>query len=726
MRGVQTGGVGQGVCLCGREKMSDEGKVMQSSSGHPGGSTFFLAFSRKFSRIPHLAAFLGGEVRLAGKEQGGEPCAVAGWGHKPTAEKARRYATEHALPYIAVEDGFLRSLNLGCEGADPLSLVVDHTGIYYDATAPSDLENLLNGEGWENPELMASAEKALSAIIRHGLSKYNHAPEAAPGLLGREEEGSPRVLLIDQTVGDASVSLGLADASSFTAMLEDAKKRFPRARLFVKTHPDVLAGKKKGYLTEEAKRCGAVLLAHDVSPLSLLRQADVVYCVTSQMGFEALMLGREVHVFGMPFYAGWGLTTDAVSCPRRAGKRSLLEVFAAAYLLYARYVNPVTGERCDIHDTIARLAVQREKNEANRGFHACFGYSLWKHPHARAFVQSTGAEFRFFKYFHGEQRAVSCAVRHGGDVVAWSSKCVGGSLEERCRKAGVPLVRMEDGFIRSVGLGSEFQWPYSLVLDRRGIYYDPSQPSDLEVILQGLPEREDHDELCLRARNLREFIVAKGLTKYNVGGTALSRERWPSGRRVLLVPGQVEDDASVRRGGCGIRSNFELLEEVRRRNPDAFIIYKPHPDVEVRNRKGKIEDADALRVADEVVRDIRMDAMLAVVDEVHTLTSLTGFEALLRGVRVCAYGGPFYAGWGLTEDCAADRAFLSRRTARLTLDELTAGVLLLYPSYYDWQTAGFCTAEDVCRRLLQPGGQMRGKYMVRVFAALRSLVRKVF
>ena len=700
------------------------GEQFSGVTGHEGGP--FLLFSRAFSRIPHLSAFLGGEVRLAGKEQDGACTAVAGWGHKPTADKARRYAAKHDLPYIAVEDGFLRSLRLGCEGAAPLSLVVDRTGIYYDATGPSDLEELLNGEGWETPELMASAEKAFSAILRYRLSKYNHAPDAAPGLLGGAEPDVSRVLIIDQTVGDASVSLGLADASSFSAMLEDAKARFPHARLFVKTHPDVLAGKKKGYLTEDATRCGAGLIAEDVSPLSLLSQADVVYCVTSQMGFEALMLGKEVHCFGMPFYAGWGLTEDVVPCPRRTRKRTLLEVFAATYLLYARYVDPVTGERCDIHDAIARLAVQREKNEAGRGFHACFGYSLWKHPHARAYLQSTRASFRFFKYFHGERRAVACALRRGGDVVAWSSKCVDGRLEELCRSTGVPLVRMEDGFIRSVGLGSEFQWPYSLVLDRRGIYYDPTQPSDLEVILQGMPERADHDDLCARARALREYIVAKGLTKYNVGQNSLSRERWPSDRRVLLVPGQVEDDASVRRGGCGIKSNLELLREVRRRDPDAFIIYKPHPDVEVKNRKGRIDDAEALRVADEVVRDVRMDAMLAVVDEVHTLTSLTGFEALLRGVKVCAYGGPFYAGWGLTEDLATERSFLARRTARLTLDELTAGVLLLYPSYYDWQTESFCTAEDVCHRLLQSGGQMQGKYMVRVFAALRAWTRKVF
>ena len=690
------------------------------------GQKSFLAFSRKFSRIPHLSAFLGGEVRLAGKE-GGEACtAVAGWGHKPTADKARRYAAAHGLPYIAVEDGFLRSLRLGCEDAAPLSLVVDYTGIYYDATGPSDLETLLNSEGWQTPELMASAQKALSAILLHHLSKYNHAPDAAPGVLGAAEPGAPRVLIIDQTVGDASVSLGLADASSFIAMLTEAKKRFPHAWLYVKTHPDVLARKKKGYLTEAAKHYGATLIAEDVAPLSLLEQADVVYCVTSQMGFEALMLGKNVHCFGMPFYAGWGITHDALSCPRRTKKCTLLEVFAAAYLLYARYVNPITGEGCDIHDTIARLAVQREKNEQNRGFHACFGYSFWKHPHARAFLQSTGASFRFFKYFHGERRAVASAAGHGGDVVAWSSRCADGMLEALCREAGGPLVRMEDGFIRSVGLGSSFQYPYSLVLDRRGIYYDPTQPSDLEVILQQLPERSDYDELCRRARALREFIVQNGLTKYNVGQSTLSRTRWPSDRRVLLVPGQVEDDASVRRGGCGIRGNLELLREVRRRNPGAFIIYKPHPDVEVKNRKGRIDDAKVLCVADEVVRNVRMDALLAVVDEVHTLTSLTGFEALLRGVKVCVYGGPFYAGWGLTEDYAVERSFLSRRTARLTLDELTAGVLLLYPSYYDWQTASFCTAEDVCHRLLQRSGQMKRMPVLRLFDVLRIQARKVF
>lgn len=355
----------------------------------------FFTFSHALFSISYLSIFLGEAVQFTRKIKGNTvPFTIVGWGHKPTADKARDYAAKHNLPYIALEDGFLRSLDLGCKGAQPLSLVVDHTGIYYDATEPSDLENLLNGSGGDLEGQLQSAQHAIEAIKRHDLSKYNHAPRAAERLLG--DASCPRVLILDQTKGDTSVTLGRADAESFTAMLDDAQMRFPTARLFVKTHPDVLAGKKQGYLTEAAKRRGIAIIVQDVSPLSLLAQADVVYTVTSQMGFEALLLAKEVHCFGMPFYAGWGVTHDRLTCPRRIKRRTVEEIFAAAYMLYARYVNPVTAKRCDIHETIRLLAAQRFQNERNKGFHACVGFSRWKRPHARAFLQSTTGTIRFF------------------------------------------------------------------------------------------------------------------------------------------------------------------------------------------------------------------------------------------------------------------------------------------------------------------------------------------
>lgn len=638
---------------------------------------------------------------------------VIGWGHKPTADKARRYATQHNLPYIALEDGFLRSLDLGCRGAPPLSLVVDHTGFYYDASGPSDLENLLNSEGWETPELMDSASQALRNIIHLRLSKYNHAPDAPEWTWG--DSLFPRVLVLDQTVGDASVMLGGAHEASFRNMLDEALAASPLGNVWVKTHPDVNAGKKRGYLADYAAGRGVNVLAADYTPLSLLRQVDVVYTVTSQMGFEALMLNKEVHCFGMPFYAGWGLTTDYLTCSRRTRRRSLLEVFAAAYLLYARYVNPIRGKQCDIHDVISLLAEQKMRNERNRCFHVCVGYRWWKRPYARAYLQSTGGETLFYR---NAKRAALAAREKGGQVVAWSSGA-DATLQTACDEAGVTLARMEDGFIRSVGLGSAFNWPYSLVVDRKGIYYDPTQPSELEDILNTMPDHSERAALLERAAALRVFIVGNGLTKYNTGFRAALAPEFPKGKRILLVPGQVEDDASVRKGGFGM-SNRELLRQAREARPDAFIIYKPHPDVESGNRLGAMPDEAALRHADLVLRDFPMGRLLELVDEVHTLTSQTGFEALLRGIAVFTYGGPFYAGWGLTQD----RRRFPRRRSRLHLDELIAGTLLLYPSYYDWQTRNFCRAEDACHRLLQPDGQMRGRVWVRLLNAARDFLRR--
>jgi capsular polysaccharide export protein len=181
-----------------------------------------------------------------------------------------------------------------------------------------------------------------------------------------------------------------------------------------------------------------------------------------------------------------------------------------------------------------------------------------------------------------------------------------------------------------------------------------------------------------------------------------------NGRRRILVPGQVADDLSVQLGNAGIPGNEALLARVRSANPDALVIYKPHPDVDAGHRAGAIPDAMARRYADCVVRGVPMASLIAAVDEVHTLTSLAGYEALLRGRRVVAYGQPFYAGWGLTEDMAP----IPRRDRRLSLEELSAGVLLLYPRYLDPVTELPCPPEVLLDRMAnrtiwRPTGLMR-------------------
>ena len=254
-----------------------------------------------------------------------------------------------------------------------------------------------------------------------------------------------------------------------------------------------------------------------------------------------------------------------------------------------------------------------------------------------------------------------------------------------------PLVEVEDGFLRSKGLGANCVPPLSITVDRLGAYFDPAQPSELEVQLQ---DGAFDTAVVERAAYLREVIVASGLSKYGCGGDVVDRRH--EGRRHILVPGQVEDDRSVQTGGCGLSTNLELLMRVREQAPDAYILYKPHPDVVAGHRKGSIPDRICLQYADEVVCEPSITSLIAMVDEVHVNTSLAGFEALMRQKPVTTYGVPFYAGWGLTRDLGPVPA---RRTAKRSLDELVAATLLLYPRYLDPSTGLPCPPEVIVERL---------------------------
>jgi len=253
------------------------------------------------------------------------------------------------------------------------------------------------------------------------------------------------------------------------------------------------------------------------------------------------------------------------------------------------------------------------------------------------------------------------------------------------------IIRMEDGFLRSVGLGADLVRPLSWIMDKRGVYYDATGPSDLEVLLQAGASDES---TLFRASALRSRIVTGGLTKYNVDTVVWQRPANVS--RVILVPGQVESDASLAYGRPLVATNLGLLRMVREANPEAYVIYKPHPDVVAGLRaEGKYEHQTNLW-CDEVVTSATMGDLLMAVDEVHVMTSLAGFEALLRDKPVTCYGQPFYSGWGLTTDLVTN----SRRTRHLTLDELVAGALIMYPFYLSRDGSRLLTPELALDELL--------------------------
>jgi capsular polysaccharide export protein len=667
-------------------------------------------FSRGVARLPHLTSLLDArEVVLHPDDAAARRIdAVIGWGEKANTAAAVAYAEKHRLPYWRAEDGFVRSVGLGVAGEPPLSIVLDDLGIYYDARRPSRLERMLEeGDELRDAALLARARRAIDRIVAAKLSKYNDAPPDPIDLPRR-----PRVLVVDQTRGDLSIECGLADASSFQRMFDAALSENPDAEVLVKVHPDVLAGKKAGYL-ERAAGERVRLWAQPASPLALLEHVDKVYVVTSQVGFEALLAGKPVVCFGTPFYAGWGLTEDRAAIPRRTARRTLEQVFAAAYLLYPRYRDPATGAACELERVLDHLELQRRMFAENRGTIVCFGFQLWKRNYVRAYLRCPGNRIVFHYTAAGAARR---GLDGGERILVWGRRD-SARVRALAAKHGVPIWRMEDGFLRSVGLGAELVTPASLVVDREGIYFDPTQPSELESIL----ERGGFtgDELA-RAAALRRAIVDRGLSKYNVG--ADRRLTVPAGRRVLLVPGQVESDQSVRVGCPEVKTNVGLLEAVRRAAPDAFVIYKPHPDVVSGNRAGRRQRAAALALCDHLEEHATVAQCLEVADEVHVLTSLVGFEALLRGKRVVVHGQPFYAGWGLTED----RHAVARRTRRITLDELVAGALIRYPRYLDRATGRFTTPEAIIDELVAERAGDAAARVARVSwprRTLRKLVR---
>ncbi|SFL78047.1 capsular biosynthesis protein [Methylobacterium pseudosasicola] len=343
---------------------------------------------------------------------------------------------------------------------------------------------------------------------------------------------------------------------------------------------------------------------------------------------------------------------------------------------------PIDRETCAEH--VAWLAAHFAENDRRVVY---VGMSRWKRPALD--VLGTGPAGRPVHTMTAEA-AVAAGQRHQGRILAWATRAPG-KLEDACREAGLPLARVEDGFLRSVGLGASLQPGASIVIDDLGIYYDPRRESRLQRLLA---ESAFPPELLSRAKRLREEVVARRLSKYNVGLDAAALD-WPVGCRIVLVPGQVEDDASVQHGSPLVRSNRALLEAARRRNPDAFLLYKPHPDVEAGFRPGIIPEAEALTLADRIVGGISIVDLLDRVHHVETMTSLAGFEALIRGLSVATHGRPFYSGWGLSEDLApgADRG------RKLTLDELVAGAMILYSRYLDPVAMKPCSPERLLDRL---------------------------
>ena len=288
--------------------------------------------------------------------------------------------------------------------------------------------------------------------------------------------------------------------------------------------------------------------------------------------------------------------------------------------------------------------VDRDAHDAQRIWEqrpaVVYGLGFWNRKSMQGMLAHLPGKPVFCRSF---DKALRRAKRDGASLFCWTTRL---SDEQRARAgdAGVPVVNVEDGFIRSVGLGAALVPASSLILDGRGIYYDPSQPSDLEWMLE---HWELTDEERARGARMRTLAVEHKVSKYNLG-TREAVDHFPTTKEKILVPGQVSDDAAILKTrsdslplSSGVNPNLLLLKRVRQDNPDAYIVYKPHPDVTSGLRNGAIAESEVLALADRQEAEADIIELIEQCDGVETISSLSASKLFCVANGSLSTGSPF-------------------------------------------------------------------------------------
>ncbi len=579
-----------------------------------------------------------------------------------------------------LEDGFIHSYGRKKNNI-PLSICLDAEGIYYNSSSKSEIFNLIK-ENLNTKDLLRTRN-----IIRlwkeFSISKYNF-----PDFISPPKE--KYVLLIDQTFGDLSIFYGEANNQSFSKMFDFACKKWPEHKIVIKVHPDVINSRKKGCLDKSLYKKSNVIVISELGQINkLIEQSSAVCVVTSQVGFEALIYGKEVHVFGKPFYSGIGLTIDHKNSndAKINTKVSMEQLVFGVLIKYQIYLDPRTNKRCEVENIIEFINKNRKNSNFFKNNPIALNLTPWKTRQINRFLEN--AYCKKVSCFRNFNKKMKC-------IIVWGKKPKSDKYIDFVNE----FISVEDGFIRSVGLGGELYPPLSLLFDKKGIHYDSNNTNSLEELLQN---RILNQEELIRSKKLISQIIKSKVSKYNLNIKDEIKLPIESSRKeIIAILGQVETDNSIIYGvpeNTIKKSNFELVKKVKIDNPDSFIVYKPHPDLESGLRKKGFEESKISKIADYVAHKSSLDDIFKKVDKIAVFTSLGGFEALIRGLSVTTYGLPFYAGWGLTEDKITNHKCLKRRTRKLKLEELVFISLIEYPFYYSLKYNCFTEVENIIDEL---------------------------
>lgn len=662
--------------------------------------------SFKLSRALFLKNILGDNISyqpLSFKS----PDIYLGWGAKKYALRAKKAAEQNHKPFHFLEDGFLRSLYPSHISQNPLSVIYDRKGAYYDYKICSDLEDLI-----KNTDLTEGQEKeafaAIDYIKSNKLSKYVIGSDPIEEHV-TEDFDENAVLILDQTFGDASLEYGGIKKRDLVNIENDILRHYGDRKIFLKTHPDVIAGKKKGCF-EKLYHHQNVKIINNISLTTLLEKKPKVIALTSLSGFEALLYDCDVTLYGLPWYAGYGLTEDkhkdaeALSLRRKA--MPLSHLFYVAYMKYPIYLDPNTQKKSNFWRIAHYLARTARHIRDMSGTLYVFGLSYGSVLHKeRGTPWKKKDLYPFLKTRHNKIIYVSDAqdaLKKGllqdknAKIIVWGYR-YSDDISLLLKHKNIPIIRIEDGFIRSFGLGKDFIPPLSLVFDKGNLYYNASNdnPSDIHTALDAKPM----PYLDSMVQDIMKDIITHNITKYNIDD--VSPIIIETEKPILCVVGQVPNDASLKYGSLpkNIQNNTDLLKYARQYFPDHYILFKPHPDIMAGHVKG--EDLQQIKeYADVVDRSSSLISLINRADHILVMTSLAGLEAIIREKKVTVLGKPFYKGYGFCEGEEVSQ-LRKEEVSQLRKEDFIRSIYLDYPLYINTQNKFYISCQDAIYFILK-------------------------
>lgn len=624
----------------------------------------------------------------------------------------KKYIDASGKNITYLSEGFIRSVELDATKEPPYSLLLDRKAPHYDARQPSDLEEILNGYDFEaDTALLARSEQLLKQLLTSGLSKYNHvAPlpeiDAAFGIKDR-----PRVLVLGQVEDAPSMRLANPRNYSNNDLVTIAAMENPGAQIIFKPHPCVLNGLAKTMSDPDKVAHMCQVLTQDLPLAQALETVDHVYTISSLGGFEALLRGIPVTTLGLPFYAGWGLGDDRQQITRRRRTLSVDQVFAAAYVLYPIYVDPIYKMTVTPETVLKRLVEEVALAALARKYAVPTVVASVASAPVTTFVLGDisyrallGSWFSNRKFSQIPSKTTNVEFVAKFKKALDANKRVEFFVAEDCplyllkyaQASGRKITYLNSGFICFTALDAQKLPPYSLLLDSKSPFYDASRRSDLEALLSDYDF--DADTVLLeRAERVLAQWLDSGLSKYNhpVRAAGLLAIYGVKSRPRVLVLGQVEDAPSVRLANPRNYTNNDVVAIAAMENPGAQIIFKPHPKI-INNLRKTISDPRKVAHLCQILQeDLPLAQALETIDHVYCISSIGGFEAILRGIKTTTLGIPFYSGWGLCDD----RETLERRQRPLTPLQVFSAAYILYPVYVDPLYRKRITAETVISRL---------------------------